>query len=198
MDLFTPIDEPPVVHIPGLELHRDVIMPEQEQKLMEWIDAQPWLEDLSRKVQHYGFRYDYRARSIDVSSRLGDLPQMLQRLATHLSNNQNALPFAPEQAIVNEYQPGQGISAHVDCEPCFGPDIASLSLGSTAVMKFTNLATKKVVDITLPRRSIVVLSGESRTAWSHAIPARKSDVISGIRQPRNRRVSITFRTVIIG
>lgn len=198
MDLFTPIDEIPSVHVPGLELHRDVITPEQEHKLMEWIDAQPWLEDLSRKVQHYGYKYDYRARSIDVSSRLGDLPQMLQRLATHLSDNQRALPFAPEQAIVNEYQPGQGISAHVDCEPCFGPDIASLSLGSTAVMKFTHLATKEVVDITLPRRSIVVLSGESRTTWSHAIPARKSDVISGMRQPRNRRISITFRTVIVG
>ena len=197
MDLFTPIDETPVIQVPGLELHLDVITPEQEQKLMEWIDAQPWLEDLSRKVQHYGYRYDYRARSIDVSSRLGDLPQMLQRLATHLSDNQSALPFAPEQAIVNEYQPGQGISAHVDCEPCFGPDIASLSLGSTAVMKFTHLATKEVVDITLPRRSIVVLSGESRTAWSHAIPARKSDVISGTKQPRARRVSVTFRTVIL-
>ena len=198
MDLFNPVDETPVFPVPGLELHRDVITLEQEQKLMDWIDTHPWLEDLSRRVQHYGYRYDYRARSIDVSSHLGDLPDILQQLATHLRDMQRALPFTPEQAIVNEYQPGQGISAHVDCEPCFGPDIASLSLGSTAVMKFTHLATKKVVDITLPRRSIVVLSGESRTSWSHAIPARKSDVISGMRQPRNRRISVTFRTVIVG
>jgi alkylated DNA repair dioxygenase AlkB len=198
MDLFTPIDEDRVIQVPGLELYLDVITPEQERKLIDWIDAQAWLDDFSRRVQHYGYRYDYRARSIDVSSKLGDLPLMLQRLATHLRYNKSAIHFTPEQVIVNEYEPGQGISAHVDCEPCFGADIASLSLGSTAVMKFTCLATREVVDVPLPRRSIVVLSGDSRTTWSHAIPARKSDVIAGAKKLRTRRVSVTLRTVILG
>ena len=36
-------------------------------------------------------------------------------------------PF--EQAIVNEYEPGQGIAPHVDRD-CFGPVVATVSLGS--------------------------------------------------------------------
>jgi alkylated DNA repair dioxygenase AlkB len=47
----------------------------------------------------------------------------------------------------------------------------------------------------LPPRSLLVLAGEARTAWTHAIPARKSDVVEGARVARGRRVSVTFRTV---
>lgn len=199
MDLFTPATSTSDLphHVPGLHLFEEVITSEQESKLLDWIDAQPWIDDLSRRVQHYGYRYDYRARSIDISSKLGDMPVMLDRLALHLESKEGALPFHPEQAIVNEYLPGQGISAHVDCEPCFGPDIASLSLGSFAMMRFQSVASRDVVDIPLPRRSLVVLTGESRTAWSHSIAARKSDQWNGQKTLRSRRVSVTFRTIIL-
>ena len=199
MDLFTPTTSTSDLlrNVPGLHLFEKVITSEQESKLLDWIDAQPWIDDLSRRVQHYGYRYDYRARSIDISSKLGDMPAMLDRLALHLEAKEGALPFHPEQAIVNEYLTGQGLSAHVDCEPCFGPDIASLSLGSFAMMRFQSVATRAVVDIPLPRRSLVVLTGESRTAWSHSIAARKSDQWNGQKTLRTRRVSVTFRTVII-
>jgi len=40
--------------------------------------------------------------------------------------------------IANEYLPGQGISAHVDCVPCFSDRIASLSLLSPCEMVFQN------------------------------------------------------------
>jgi alkylated DNA repair dioxygenase AlkB len=40
------------------------------------------------------------------------------------------------QTIVNEYRPGQGIAAHVDCVPCFGATILSLSLGSSSVVGY--------------------------------------------------------------
>jgi alkylated DNA repair dioxygenase AlkB len=44
---------------------------------------------------------------------------------------------------------------------------------------------------------LLILSGEARYDWTHEIPARKSDVINGARQPRTRRVSLTFRTVTL-
>jgi alkylated DNA repair dioxygenase AlkB len=43
--------------------------------------------------------------------------------------------------------------------------------------------------------SAVVLSGEARSIWKHGIPARKTDQAAGVRVPRSRRLSITFRTV---
>ena len=44
--------------------------------------------------------------------------------------------------------------------------------------------------------SALVLSGEARQTWMHAIPARATDVWQGLERPRGRRVSLTFRTML--
>jgi alkylated DNA repair dioxygenase AlkB len=36
----------------------------------------------------------------------------------------------PDRLIVTEYEPGHGIAAHVDCIPCFGAIVYSLTLAS--------------------------------------------------------------------
>jgi alkylated DNA repair dioxygenase AlkB len=97
---------------------------------------------------------------------------------------------------VNEYLPGQGISAHVDCVPCFGPRIATLSLGAACVMLFRHPRTGARVERMLNPGSLLVLAGPARSQWRHEIPARKSDVVDGVRRARGRRVSVTFRTIV--
>ena len=174
--------------ISGLRYVQDLITADEERALIDIIDHQPWLSDLKRRVQHYGCKYDYKARSVTDNAYLGPLPEWIEDIASRLS-------FKPDQAIVNEYQPGQGISAHVDCVPCFGDTIASLSLGSGAMMQFTNDQEKH--DLYLEPRSLVTLSGPARHDWMHAIPARKSDMVNGFKVERHRRVSLTFRTVIL-
>jgi hypothetical protein len=47
--------------------------------------------------------------------------------------------------------------------------------------------------LALPRRSLLVLSGESRYAWSHGITARRSDLLGNEERERTRRLSVTFR-----
>lgn len=94
-----------------------------------------------------GYKYDYKARKIDKSMYLGCLPIWVQPLAARLRfSDGEAVPTAgymqtvPDQLIVNEYDPGQGISAHVDCISCFGASVCSLTLGSGCMMKFTEVA----------------------------------------------------------
>ena len=71
-----------------------------------------------------------------------------------------------DQVIVNEYLPGQGISAHIDCEPCFHKTIASLSLNSGCVMDFTDKSDKtNKIPLWLAPRSLVVLSDNARYNW---------------------------------
>jgi hypothetical protein len=41
--------------------------------------------------------------------------------------------------------------------------------------------------------SALVIAGEARHAWKHAIPAREQDVWGGRVMSRARRVSLTFR-----
>ncbi|MBW7841616.1 MAG: alpha-ketoglutarate-dependent dioxygenase AlkB [Ignavibacterium sp.] len=98
----------------------------------------------------------------------------------------------PDQVIINEYQLGQGISPHIDCESCFGPRIFSLSLGSTAIMEFIREGKPKK-EILLTRRSLVMMYGDARSIWKHSIPARLKD--KGME--RETRISLTFRSVII-
>lgn len=166
-----------------------------EAELLGLIDNSSWLGDLKRRVQHYGFRYDYKARRVTKESYLGPLPDWLGSLADRLWN-EGIFQARPDQVIVNEYLPGQGIAPHVDCEPCFGQTIASLSLDATCVMEFTHISSGQSSSQVLAPRSLLVLDGEARFNWTHGIPARKSDVIDGKRIPRGRRVSLTFRNVL--
>jgi alkylated DNA repair dioxygenase AlkB len=181
--------------VPGLTYLPDYIDPATHDRLVEAIDAQPWLTRLKRRVQHYGWIYDYKARAVDPAQYLGPLPDWAAGLATRL--REGFFPDGPDQLIVNEYEPGQGISAHVDQPQSFGPTVASLSLGSTCVMELTHAPTGQMIPLLLEPRSLLVLQGEARYDWRHAIPARKSDTFAGQTFPRARRLSLTFRRVLV-
>lgn len=167
-----------------------------EKHLLEQVDDADWRADLSRRVQHYGYVYDYRARTVTRDSYIGPLPDWLAGMAKRL-RDEGVFERLPDQVIVNEYLPGQGIAPHVDCEPCFGDTIASLSLGSGCTMNFRDLARSATYEQRLEPCSLVVLQGESRFGWTHGIAPRKSDVYEGATIARGRRVSLTFRNVII-
>lgn len=182
--------------IKGLLYIQNFINPIEEQKLMQLIDSQIWLLDLKRRVQHYGFKYDYKARRIDDSMHLGGLPMWLTPLSKRLFD-EGFCPKMPDQVIINEYEIGQGISPHIDCEPCFEDTIVSLSLNTTVLMDFLQQQTLEKVSILLEPRSIVILQGESRYNWKHGIAARQKDIKNNIVFPRKRRISLTFRRVIL-
>ena len=61
-------------HIAGLTYQPNYISKAEETALIQLIDNQTWLSDLKRRVQHYGYKYDYRARRIDLSMKIGKLP----------------------------------------------------------------------------------------------------------------------------
>ena len=79
----------------GLTLKENFISQAFEEELLKEIDARPWLNDLKRRVQHYGYKYDYKTKGkLDY---LGEMPEFL------LSLNPG---FKFNQVIVNEYLPG--------------------------------------------------------------------------------------------
>lgn len=182
--------------VSGLSYIPNFIDNAAESDLIKTIDAQPWNTELTRRVQHYGWRYDYKARSVTNDLRIGALPNWLQSFAVRL---QQAGIFSetPDQVIINEYQPGQGISSHIDCVPCFADTIASLSLGSPCVMDFTHSATGDKSSLLLEPRSLLVLTGDARYVWQHAIAGRKTDRHNGQIIQRTRRISLTFRKIAV-
>jgi alkylated DNA repair dioxygenase AlkB len=182
--------------IPGLRYQANYLSEQEQEALLKKIDVQIWLAELKRRVQHYGYKYDYRKRAIDSSMALGNLPDWLTELAAKV-HQAAFLPVLADQVIVNEYYPGQGIGAHVDCEPCFGDVVVSISLGSACVMDLRHLKDKRHVPILLEPGSLLMLSGEARYGWTHGIVGRYEDVHEGKSLKRGRRVSVTLRTVII-
>jgi alkylated DNA repair dioxygenase AlkB len=161
--------------------------------LIQTIDEQPWRTDLSRRTQHYGYIYDYRAKRVDPAMYLGELPSWLQRIAVQLYRDGLTLAV-PDQAIINEYEPGQGIADHIDCVPCFGNVVVSLSLAAPVVMDLKR--DSQSIPILLEPRSLLVLRDEARYQWSHGIARRKQDIVDDTAVKRERRLSVTFRKII--
>jgi len=65
-------------------------------------------------------------------------------------------------------------------------------------MEFTHTETREKMPLLLEPRSLVILSGDARYRWQHAIPHRKTDRYNGQIFSRGRRLSLTFRKMIIG
>ena len=176
----------------GAVIVPDFVTPAEEERLLLRIGQAPWMTELSRRVQHYGWRYDYRGASRPVAA--APFPRwtavMADRLRAHFGG---ALPV---QCIVNEYRPGQGIGMHAD-HAQFGPVVASLSLAADWPMRFRPRAVRPYARdglpgdevVVLPRRSVLVLAGAARSAWMHGIDRTATACEAAT------RLSATFRTL---
>lgn len=178
------------------------------------MDERPWQILSKRRVQHYGYQFQYQTRNVDVMQRLGKLPGFAHSVVEKISTlsqlsgaTEVSLPL--DQLTVNEYPAGVGLSPHIDTHSAFEGAIISLSLAGPCVMEFqrheTEINTSVREDelhpgqhrsIFLSERSLLVLMGEARYRWHHYIPHRKVDFVNGEKIQRNwRRVSFTFRKV---
>lgn len=184
-----------IAKVSGLTYIPDFLNENEQASLLEIIDQQQWSIKEQRKIQEYGYKYDYKNGSFVSSAYLGNLPEWTQNIANQLSEI-GLVANVPDQVIVNEYQPGQGIVSHIDCIPCFSNTIIILSLGSACVMNLTHSQTHEEVKILLQPGSLLVAQGEARYVWSHGILACKQDSYKGQELVRNRRVSLTFREVL--
>ncbi len=185
--------------IPGLMYQPEFITKSEEEKLLNCINEAKWSTELRRRVQHYGWRYDYKKRQIDESMHLGPLPHWAQALAQKLVN-EKLIKDLPDQMIVNEYCCNQGIAAHIDAEGSFAEYVATISLLETWGMVFRHHDSEKKVEVPLERRSVAILSGDARYKWTHEIPKRDSEPVVGQdgkykpeKKKRGRRISLTFR-----
>jgi alkylated DNA repair dioxygenase AlkB len=132
-----------------------------------------------RRVVYFGWRYDYRERTLDVAAPIPDFLLPARERAAEFSG----IPAAElRQAMVTEHDAGAGIGWHRD-RPAFG-EVIGISLLSACALRFRRPSSNGWDRITLNAapRSIYLLQGPSRTEWYHSIPA-----VSVL------RYSITFR-----
>lgn len=181
----------------GLRYHQDFLSSGEEKKLLDRIDVEPWLEEGSVRVQHYGYKYDYRKRRIDTSAEVAPVPNWAKAFAKRLVSY-DFLKKMPDQLIVSEYLPGQGVPQHIESVACFDSIIGSINLGSGCMTRFVSIIDKSEYDFYLEQRSAVSISKSARYSWTHGVAAVTGDDVrnNGNVIPRGRRVCLTFRNVL--
>lgn len=193
----------------GLEYIKDFITSEESSKLIDFIDKQVWSKDLSRRTQHYGYKYDYS--SSNTKEKAEKIPEEFLFLLDKLKEY---FPNGTDQIIINEYLQSQGISKHIDKCDIFDDTLASISLLCPTEMKFyecekieekilfskkkiTRKETGVVHTQILEPNSLVLLSNEIRYHWKHEIQKNKTFTLTNGKKYKKesnyRRVSITFR-----
>lgn len=181
---------------PGLTLYPEVLTREQESTIVAWLDTQPWSNALARRTQHYGYEYNYTAKTPHPTQ---PMVGPIQQLADWI-DLQNWMK--PAQCIVNEYTRNQGISPHFDAVS-FGPVVISISLLEPTNMIFQPIpgrATGEPMTLTLEPRSLLLMTGEARYNWKHSIPIRatvsRPDGSIYSKPEAYQRISLTYRTVV--
>jgi len=178
--------------IPGVTLGR-LLHPDDAQYYFDLLLQGQWSNELERLTQQFYYTYSYTR---GAPSRGPVAPQYIQDLTTRIFDT-GVWSSRPSQIIVNHYEPGQGISPHVDDVRFFQDEISTLSLGSGIVMEFRQtVAPFRRVDCYLPVGYMLIMRDEARYQWTHGIAKRKSDVIDGVRVARGTRISITWRSLL--
>jgi alkylated DNA repair dioxygenase AlkB len=180
--------------VPGLLLYHDFISESMEEDLMAEIDSQIWVVDYDRRLQYYGYRNELEAPYALIPFPVS-MPPLIHKLSQKIVE-QKIVSLQPDQVIVNEYAPGEGLRPHKD-RNYFENQICGVNLGSGCVMRFIKISGGDVVDVEMPRRAVYVMQDEARYKWNHSMPSRKKDIVDGAVKHRERRLSITYRKVIM-
>lgn len=190
----------PVNEVPGLFIQENVISPDVEKIIIDWLDTKPWSNALSRRTQHYGYTYNYQQTNLDLGE---PFEGWITTLSQFLVDNK--IMDRCDQCLVNEYYRDQHIGKHIDglkgSRPnIFGPTIISISLGDDTNIIFRNTKVKSdPVGIYVPKGCLLVMTGDSRYTWTHEIP-KLSTVNKNcklIKKAENyRRISLTFRSIV--
>ena len=174
--------------IDGLIIIKNYISEKTEKDLLLNIEKNNWDYTLKRGTQHYIKTYNYKSKHITNAT---PEPDFIKNNITNKLINDYLLPSSgPEQIIINKYEPGEGISPHIDAE-IFGEPIITLSLKSSTTFIFQK--NDEIITFYLKPRTLVIMTGESRYLWKHSINPRKTDIINGKSIKRNTRISITYR-----
>jgi alkylated DNA repair dioxygenase AlkB len=186
MNQFSMFSEAPLLP-PGFRYQPEIISSDDEAALLESIRALPFKEfefhgyTGKRRVVSYGWKYDFSARALH---RVDDMPDFLRELRETAAAFAGTKPEDLQQVLVTEYDAGAGIGWHRD-KAVFGEVIGiSLLAPCTFRLRLKRDDGWDRVSIVAEPRSAYLLSGLSRTAWEHSIPAVDS-----------LRFSVTYRNI---
>lgn len=113
-----------------------------------------------------------------------------------------------DQVTLNAYDPGDGISAHVDLPHRYDDGIATISLGAPVVFELERCQNGgagreaarlgKQLRLQLRAGDLLLLHGDARWNWMHGIAYTDRDEWGGSTVVRGRRISLSLRKLLPG
>ena len=175
-------------HPAGFRYYEDVITPEQEGEILEFIrtlDFQPYVmrgQPSRRGIVRFGHDYGPVGGSHHVVVPFTPELIELREISAAVAGLDGASFVA---SVVTQYSPGATIGWHSDMT-MFGPIVFGVSLQGFSTLKLRPKSERKnILKIELAPRSLYVMEGELRRNWEHSIPPVKE-----------LRYSITYRTLL--
>lgn len=203
---------PKFIPIQGITVIKNVIGEDEEKLIVSLIDdpatPSPWVSSQSgRRKQDYGPKVNFRKQKVKLNGFNG-LPDYGHKLFRHVQKSAKVLEnFIPVELCNLEYVPerGSAIDPHLDDDWLWGERLVTVNLISETRLtlspvecshkdideqsdydenNFDHSNYNVEIEISLPARSLLVLYGDARYKWYHAI--KREHIIS-------RRIGITIR-----
>ncbi|KAJ8342924.1 hypothetical protein SKAU_G00328520 [Synaphobranchus kaupii] len=173
---------------PGVLLWEDFVSEEEERDLVNRIDQDEWKESQSgRKKQDFGPKVNFKKQRVRTGTFSG-LPAVSRKFVLRMSQEPLLHGFQPVEQCNLDYSPqrGSAIDPHLDDSWLWGERLVTVNLLSDTVITMSVEEGQREVRVCVdfPRRSLLVLHGEARHKWKHAI--HRQDI-------HQRRVCSTFR-----
>ena len=168
----------------GVRVCLDFVSDTEEMQLTHNIDKSTWQPSQSGRLkQDYGPRANYKKQKLKLDKFFG-LPAYSSFLRRRLHEISELQDFIPVEQCNLQYHPDQGssIDFHFDDFWLWGERLIIINLLSDSAMLFNY--QDHYVKVPLPRRSLIVMRGDGRDKWKHAIV--REDIV-------DRRISVTFR-----
>ena len=144
----------------------------EEQQLLQFIDSRKWSNDLERRTQQDGHKFNYKTEKLEpLPEPHNQIPQEFNGIIDRMRAQR--YPHEVDQTIINEDVGGQGIGAHIDLDPDFRDAVGSISLNGWCTMVFhpgAHVQARKAIKIFFAPCSLLLLRGEARHGWAHNIP----------------------------
>uniref|UniRef100_A0A7S1IC66 Alpha-ketoglutarate-dependent dioxygenase AlkB-like domain-containing protein n=1 Tax=Eutreptiella gymnastica TaxID=73025 RepID=A0A7S1IC66_9EUGL len=178
----------------GLKFIPNYISESEEQSLLQLARGWTWDQEVStRQTAQFGFHYEYKTQNIREGR---PWPGEIDRLKTKLVEDK-IFQKTPDEMIATKLTPPQGFGAHIDHTKHFGPTIVNLGMYSDINVILIDWENRRYHVLRSERRSLIVLEGDARYKYAHAIMGGLEDEWKHHIYARGLRISLTLRNMIL-
>ncbi|WAR02971.1 ALKB4-like protein [Mya arenaria] len=177
----------PGLAFPGIFIQPNFVSKAEEAAFVDKIDKTAFVESQSgRRKQDFGPKVNFKKRKVR-SACFSGLPDFSKPIYERMKKLEVLSDFIPVEQCHLEYTPerGSSIDPHFDDFWLWGERLVTVNLLSDTILYFICDEHPGIeVHVPMARRSLIVVYGEARTKWKHAI--HRSDI-------SDRRLAITLR-----